>query len=123
MHMVELSCEFRYEAAHRLPLVPEGHQCGRMHGHSYKLTVTVRGPVGLDGFVIDFADVKQEVKPVVAELDHRVLNDIAGLDNPTVENQLIWFWDRFAGVPYLHELRLNETATSSAAYRGKKHGE
>lgn len=123
MHMVELSCEFRYEAAHRLPLVPEGHQCGRMHGHSYKLTVTVRGPVGLDGFVVDFADVKQEVKPVVAELDHRVLNDIAGLDNPTVENQLIWFWDRFADVPYLHELRLHETATSSAAYRGGAHGE
>lgn len=120
MHLVELSCQFRYESAHRLPMVPDGHKCGRMHGHSYGLTVVVRGPVGLDGFVVDFADVKNAVNPVVKELDHHTLNDIPGLENPTVENQLVWLWERFRkDVPYLYELRLQETATSSAAYRGE----
>ena len=120
MHIVELSCDFRYEAAHWLPLVPDGHQCGRMHGHSYKLTVVVRGPVGLDGFVVDFADVKSVTNPVVKGLDHQCLNEIDGLDNPSVENQLVWLWERLSKVPYLHELRLQETANNGAAYRGEQ---
>jgi len=118
MATVEIACEFDYEAAHWLPLVPEGHQCGRMHGHSYHLTVTIRGPVGLDGFVIDFADVKAAVLPLVKQLDHQTLNEIDGLDNPTVENQLVWFWDRLP-IPGLFELHLRETRTNSATYRGE----
>ena len=118
MHIVELAIDFRYEAAHWLPLVPEGHQCGRMHGHSYKLTVSLRGPVKSDGFVVDFADVKNIVNPIVNKLDHQTLNDIEGLENPTVENQLIWLWDSCSEVPFLHELRLKETDSNSAFYRG-----
>lgn len=119
MSIVELSCTFRYEAAHWLPKVPPGHQCGRMHGHSYELKVVVRGPVGGDGFVVDFAEVKHVAAPVVKSLDHQLLNDISGLENPTVENQLVWLWDKLSNVPFLHELRLHETANNSAVYRGE----
>lgn len=117
--IVNIACEFRYEAAHQLPKVPDGHQCGRMHGHSYHLTVEVNGPVGDDGFVIDFAHIKNVVEPLVKRLDHHTLNDIDGLENPTVEIQLVWFWEKLAAViPGLHKLTLRETANNSASYWG-----
>lgn len=118
--IVQLECEFRYEAAHRLPLVPPGHQCGRMHGHSYHLTVTVAGAVADEGFVADFADIKDTVAPIIKQLDHHCLNDIPGLENPTVELQLVWMWQRLVNTlpAQLVELRLRETANNSATYRG-----
>lgn len=119
--VVKIACEFRYEAAHWLPNVPEGHQCGRMHGHSYHLTVNVSGPVGDDGFVVDFAHIKNVVEPLVKRLDHHTLNEIDGLKNPTVELQLVWFWNKLAAIiPGLYELTLRETANNSATYRGNK---
>lgn len=112
---VSITTRFTYEAAHWLPHVPEGHQCGRMHGHSYELQVTLRGPVDpVTGWVVDFADVKTEVRPWIARLDHHTLN--AELDNPTVEVQLAWWWARldlaFPGL--LYRLRLQETANNFA---------
>jgi 6-pyruvoyltetrahydropterin/6-carboxytetrahydropterin synthase len=115
--MINLSREFTYEAAHYLPMVPEGHKCGRMHGHSYHLTVTVRGPIQADGFVMDFAEIKSAVAPVIERLDHHTLNDI--LENPTVEWQLVWLWEQLRDLPWLYELTLGETDTSSATYRGE----
>ena len=115
--VVEIACQFTYEAAHWLPKVPPGHQCGRMHGHSYRLTVIVSGPVRDDGFVIDFADVKAAVNPVIEQLDHHTLNDVSGLENPSVENQLVWLWEQLSALP-LSELRLQETRNNSATYRG-----
>lgn len=112
---MRITCEFHYDSAHRLPRVPEGHKCGRLHGHTYHLTVTVDGPVGGDGFVVDFADVKAAVKPVIAQLDHHYLNDIDGLENPTVENQLPWIWDRI-DLPGLCQLRLQEGMGNAALY-------
>lgn len=120
MHIVRLACKFKYESAHFLPNVPPGHKCGVLHGHSYVLTVYVEGPVGNDGFVVDFAEVKSAVAPILAELDHHPLNEVQGLDNPTVENQLVWWWDRLDGLPWLRELHLQETETSSASYCGAR---
>ena len=122
MPIVYPRCEFDYEAAHRLPEVPKEHQCYKMHGHSYHLIVTVRGPVGKDGFVVDFADIKRAVKPVIRMFDHQVLNHV--MDNPTVENQLVWLWNEIGaelntGIVSLYELFLRETATNSATYRGE----
>lgn len=114
-----LSCEFNYDAAHQLPHVPQGHKCARLHGHTYHLTVTVEGPVGEDGFVIDFADVKHAVKPVLDQLDHYYLNEIPGLENPTVEVQLLWLWERIR-LPGLAELTLREGLTNSATYKGEQ---
>lgn len=113
-----LSCEFHYDSAHRLPHVPPGHKCGRLHGHTYHLTVTVSGPVAEDGFVVDFADVKNAVKPVLNHLDHYYLNDIPGLENPTVEVQLPWLWERIR-LPNLYELQLREGMSNNCIYRGE----
>lgn len=114
---MRISCEFHYDSAHRLPHVPEGHKCARLHGHTYVLTVTVDGPVRDDGFVCDFADIKQAIEPLLHQLDHRYLNDISGLNNPTVEIQLEWLWQR-TDLPNLAELTLREGLSNAATYTG-----
>jgi len=81
--------EYEFCAAHRLPKVDENHKCYRLHGHNYKVEVEYRGEIApKDGFCgnLDFADVDDQVKPVIARLDHQYLNDIPGLENPTAEN-------------------------------------
>ena len=82
--------EFNIEAAHRLPNVPEGHKCARLHGHSFMVSIHVEGPIGdTTGWVIDFGDIKSAFKPIYEQLDHHYLNDIEGLENPTSENLAI----------------------------------
>lgn len=114
---MRITTEFHFDAAHRLPKVPEGHKCGRLHGHTYRLLVTVDGPVRDDGFVIDFADVKSVINPLIKQLDHHFLNKIQGLENPTVEVQLEWLWQRI-NLPNLAELTLFEGLHNSATYTG-----
>lgn len=114
---MRIQTEFHFDSAHRLPHVPPGHKCGRLHGHTYRLLVTLDGPVRDDGFVIDFADVKAIVNPLIKRLDHHYLNDIPGLENPTVEVQLEWLWDRIP-LTELVELTLFEGLHNSATYRG-----
>src|SRR3954470_12260927 len=103
--------DFRFEAAHYLPNVPDEHQCKRMHGHSYRLRVTVKGELGQkSGWVMDFAELKSIVSPVIDTLDHQCLNDIAGLENPTAENVAIWIWNKIKPrLSSLYEVQLNET--------------
>jgi 6-pyruvoyltetrahydropterin/6-carboxytetrahydropterin synthase len=114
---MKITCEFHYDSAHFLPHVPPGHKCGRMHGHTYVLTVTVDGPVRDDGFVVDFADVKEVIDPLVKMLDHHLINDVPGLENPTVEVQLEWLWERI-NLPNLNELSLREGLSNAAIYTG-----
>lgn len=118
--VVEVVKDFRFEAAHFLPQVPEGHKCRRMHGHSFRGEVAVRGPVDPKlGWVIDFADLKAAVEPLVKELDHYVLNDIAGLENPTSELLALWIWKRLeANVPGLFRITIEETCSSRCHYYG-----
>ena len=118
---MEIYREFAFEAAHRLPRVPEGHKCARLHGHSYKVTVHVEAPVDPEaGWVMDFGDVKQAFKPIDAQLDHYYLNDIEGLDNPTSENLARWIWERLiTALPALSAVTVRETCTSGCVYRGK----
>lgn len=114
---MKIECEFHYDSAHFLPKVPEGHKCSRLHGHTYVLYVSVQGLVGEDGFIIDFADVKAVVDPVIKELDHYLLNDVPGLENPTVEIQLKWLWMRLrGGLDGLCKLRLREGLSNEASY-------
>jgi 6-pyruvoyltetrahydropterin/6-carboxytetrahydropterin synthase len=114
---MEIHRDYHYDAAHWLPYVPEGHKCGRMHGHTYRLTVFVEGEVGDDGFVIDFADLDDVVCPTIKQLDHYCLNDIKGLENPTVEIQLDWLWQRLWELP-LSKLVLYEGLNNGATYHG-----
>ncbi len=83
----EISKTFPVESAHRLPRVPEGHKCARVHGHSFQITLHVTGPVDPQlGWIVDFAELTRGWQPMHELLDHRYLNDVAGLENPTSEN-------------------------------------
>lgn len=116
----ELARDFSFESAHFLPQVPEGHKCGRMHGHSYTVEVHVRGAVGHEmGWTQDFGDLSAAFAPISAQLDHRVLNDIEGLANPTSEHLARWIWDRLSReLPLLHAVVVSETPRSRCTYRG-----
>jgi len=112
--------EFTFEAAHRLPFVPEGHKCARLHGHSFRVEVHVTGDVNPDtGWVMDFADIKAAFKPLHVVLDHNYLNEIQGLENPTSENLACWIWDRLQqSMPQLSRIVVRETCTSGCVYQG-----
>jgi 6-pyruvoyltetrahydropterin/6-carboxytetrahydropterin synthase len=101
--------------------VPPGHKCARLHGHSFRIRIVVRGPVDPHtGWLIDFGDLKKAWAPLDAQLDHYYLNDIPGLENPTSEVLARWIWDRLLGtLPQLHEIHVSETCTSGCIYRGE----
>lgn len=111
---------FRFESAHRLPHVPEGHKCGRLHGHSYAVDVHVEGPVGeRTGWIVDFAEIEAAWRPLDDALDHRLLNEVEGLQNPTSENLARWIWTRLRPrLPGLAEVVVRETCTSGCSYAG-----
>ncbi|HJS34608.1 MAG TPA: 6-carboxytetrahydropterin synthase QueD [Pseudoxanthomonas sp.] len=111
---------FTVEAAHRLPHVPDGHKCARLHGHSFRIELHLSGPVDPQaGWVMDFADVKAAFKPIYDRLDHHYLNDIPGLDNPTSEQLAKWIWDQTKPVlPLLSAIVVHETCTSGCRYTG-----
>ncbi|MDC0669880.1 6-carboxytetrahydropterin synthase QueD [Nannocystis radixulma] len=113
--------QFRFEAAHRLPNVPPGHKCARLHGHSFFVEIHVEGPVGeRSGWVLDFADIAAAWQPLHALLDHNYLNEIEGLDNPTSELLARWIWRRLLPtLPGLSQVVLRETCTSGCIYRGE----
>lgn len=112
--------EFSFEAAHLLPNVPEGHKCGRLHGHSFRVTVFVDGPIQQPtDWVMDFADIKTAFKPILDRLDHYYLNEIPGLENPTSEQLAIWIWNELKPkLPELVRIRVSETCTSGCEYAG-----
>ena len=112
--------EFSFEAAHRLPNVPADHKCARLHGHSFLVRLTVAGTVGdASGWVMDFADITAAMAPLHEALDHRYLNEIEGLENPTSENLALWVWQRLKPrLPALAKLVIHETCTSGCEYRG-----
>ena len=118
---VEIYKEFHFEAAHRLPYVPEGHKCARLHGHSFHVRLHLYGPVDPHlGWVMDFAEVKQRFQPVLDQLDHHYLNEIPGLDNPTSEHIARWIWERIKPVlPLLSAVEIRETCTSGCRYSGE----
>lgn len=111
---------FTIEAAHRLPNVSQGHKCARLHGHSFRIEVHIAGDLDEHtGWVMDFADVKTAFRPIFDQLDHRYLNEIEGLENPTSERLAIWIWNRLKHVlPELSEIVIHETCTSGCRYRG-----
>ena len=111
---------FRIEAAHRLPNVPADHKCARLHGHSFAVELRVSGEPGIDsGWVMDFAEIKTAFAPLYDQLDHRYLNEIEGLENPTSERLAIWIWERLKpALPALSEVVVHETCTSGCRYRG-----
>ena len=117
---MKITQAFTFEAAHRLPKVPATHRCHNMHGHSYRVEVTVVGAVNPEtGFVIDFFDIESVFAPLLKQLDHHCLNDIAGLENPTAENIAAWIWVKVKpSLPALAAVRVFETPHCWAEYEG-----
>lgn len=117
---MEIWKEFGFEAAHRLPHVPPGHKCARLHGHSFRVEVRVAGPLREpEGWVMDFADLTAAWRPIHDTLDHHYLNEIPGLENPTSEVLARWIWDRLAPtLPGLASVVVRETCTTGCVYRG-----
>lgn len=118
---VELVKEFRFESAHRLPMVPPEHKCFRVHGHSFRIEVRLEGDVDpAMGWLVDFGEIAAKVEPVLKqELDHRLLNDVPGLENPTSEMLCVWLWNRLRSlVPHLAAVTVHETCTARCTYRG-----
>ena len=117
---LELRKSFQFEAAHRLPLLPEGHKCHRLHGHSFQVEIVVEGECDPKlGWVMDYADISAAFKPLWVQLDHQYLNEIPGLQNPTSENIAMWIWERLQpDLPQLKEIVVAETCTARCVCRG-----
>nr|WP_289623407.1 6-carboxytetrahydropterin synthase QueD [Flavihumibacter fluvii] len=112
--------QFTFDSAHFLPNVPLGHKCKEMHGHTYHLKVWLEGDLHPElGWVMDFAELKAVVKPIVERLDHKCLNNITGLENPTCERIAVYIWDNIKPhLPLLVKVELHETPTSGVIYHG-----
>lgn len=112
---------FNIDAAHRLPNVPLTHKCRDIHGHTYRIEVYVDAPVNEKlGWVADFADITEAFKPVHDRLDHKYLNDIKGLENPTVENLVRWIWIHLKpSLPIVSRIVVYESPDSGCIYEGE----
>jgi 6-pyruvoyltetrahydropterin/6-carboxytetrahydropterin synthase len=117
---MQVYAEFRFEAAHRLPGVPPEHMCARLHGHSYFVRITVSGTVNAEtGWVMDFGELTAVMGPLREALDHRCLNDIEGLSNPTSEHLAMWLWQRLQpAIRGLHAIEVQEMPGFGCIYRG-----
>jgi len=118
---MEIFKEFTIEAAHWLPNVPDGHKCGRLHGHSFHMEIHVSGPLDPQlGWVMDFAEIKEAFRAIEDRIDHRCLNEIPGLENPTSENLAKWLWRELRPLlPRLCGIVVRETCTSGCVYAGE----
>lgn len=113
--------EYRFEAAHSLPRVPEGHKCRRVHGHSYKVELRVTGPVDAHtGWLIDFGVIDDAWAELHARFDHQNLNDVPGLENSTCENIAVYIWRTLKPrIDALSAVTVWETYDSKCTYRGR----
>ncbi|NNF33410.1 MAG: 6-carboxytetrahydropterin synthase QueD [Saprospiraceae bacterium] len=112
---------FTFDSAHFLPNVPDGHKCKNIHGHTYHLKVIIEGKLeDRLQWVMDFADLKKVIKPIIDTVDHQLLNEIPGLENPTCERIGVWIWDQIKPqIPQLKRIELHETPTSGMIYEGE----
>lgn len=113
---------FRFEAAHRLPKVPSGHPCGRMHGHGFEVILHADQDLAGRDMGVDFDHLGDLWAPLRAELDHACLNDIPGLENPTSELLARWLWQRLKPqLAVLSWITVYETATAGCHYDGEQY--
>ncbi|MEM6910666.1 MAG: 6-carboxytetrahydropterin synthase QueD [Verrucomicrobiota bacterium] len=113
--------DFRFDSAQSLPQVPEGHRCGQLHGHSFLVEITIEGEVDAKtGWIYDHKQISQAMQPLVELLDHAYLNEIEGLENPTIELMCAWFWKKLQpDLPELAEITIHETPNARCVFRGE----
>ena len=118
---MEIFKEFTFESAHRLPNVPAGHKCARIHGHTFTIEISVEGEVDPEtGWFYDHALISAAMRPIVEQLDHSHLNDIPGLENPTIELMAGWLWKKLdPQLPGLAEIVIHETPRARCSYKGE----
>jgi len=119
--MIEISRTYEFQASHSLPNVPEGHKCKRLHGHTYRVRLTIKGNITNErlGWLVDYADMDAAWAPVYEALDHRHLNDIEGLKNPTSEVLCVWIWSKlhFSAIgEHLASIAVSENSQSWIRY-------
>lgn len=117
---LELRKTFQFEAAHRLSNLPASHKCSGLHGHCFTVEVAVTGECDPRyGWVVDYSEIAEAFRPVLEELDHRCLNEIPGLENPTSEQIALFIWQKLKPrLNGLTEIVVAESATSKCVYRG-----
>lgn len=117
---MQLVKKIKFEAAHYLPNVPEGHKCRRLHGHSFQVDLHITGELDPHlGWVMDLGEMKARFDPLYEQLDHQFLNEIEGLENPTSERIAIWIWEKTKPLlPLLSKVVVHETCTSEVIYEG-----
>lgn len=113
--------QFTFDSAHFLPNVDDNHKCRSVHGHTYILTIYIeREPDKNLGWVMDFAEIKSAVLPVLKIIDHKMLNDIPGLENPTCELIAKWLWEKIKSlIPSMNKIELRENPASGVIYEGE----
>lgn len=113
--------QFTFDSAHFLPNVPDGHKCKEIHGHTYRVIFYFEGELNPElGWVMDFGDLKHVLEPTIKRIDHKLMNNIPGLENPTCERIAIWLWEQVKpSLPMLCKVELHETPTSGAVYEGR----
>ncbi|TMQ61409.1 MAG: 6-carboxytetrahydropterin synthase QueD [Candidatus Eisenbacteria bacterium] len=118
---VRLTRDFTFEAAHLLPKAPEGHKCRRLHGHSFRVEVTVEGEADPEtGWFLDYAVIRDSIEPIRALLDHYYLNEVPGLANATSENLAHWIWEKLKPtLPSLAAVTIHETCEARCEYEGR----
>lgn len=117
---MEIYRVFHLQCARRLPALPATHPCSRVHGHSFRIELRVAGELHPEfGWVVDFAELDAAWAAIHAALDHRYLNDVEGLSNPTSEHLALWLWERLRGaLPGMSEIRVGEAHDIGCIYRG-----
>lgn len=120
MNSYEIKRSFYFDAAHFLPYVPKGHKCGRLHGHSFKVILSLKGPINdKEGWIMDFGEIKKIASPVIEMLDHVLLNDIEGLSNPTSENICKWLYDKLYTKLSIFSIEVRESEFATSIYYAK----
>jgi len=114
----ELKQHFQIESARFLPHLPESHPCRRLHGHSFKIILTFVGKLDAKiGWVRDYHQISELMKPLLQQLDHQVLNEVKGLENPTSELLALWIYDRAKTfLPELKKVTICETPFTECTY-------
>lgn len=115
----ELKQHFQIESARFLPRLDKNHPCARMHGHSFKVILGLRGSLNPKlGWLRDYHEISQIAGQILAPLDHRVLNEVPGLENPTSENISVWLYEQLKPMlPELFEVTVQETSSTECTFR------
>lgn len=119
--MMKLKQHFQIESARFLPHLASDHPCSRLHGHSFKIILSITGPViPPKQWVMDYHEINLIVLPILKLIDHRVLNEVEGLENPTSEVLARWIYDKVKEkIPLLTSVNISETPTTECIYSGE----